>query len=57
MFIMLTEWVAYDFQVNKIVILIFTVLNSFKEQCSGEWKQDGATHQLKNSSPGTIGII
>jgi hypothetical protein len=37
--------------------LIFTVLNSFTEQCSGEWNQDGATHQLKNSSLGTIGII
>lgn len=27
----------------------------FTEQCSGEWKQNTVTHQLKNSPPGTIG--
>jgi len=27
----------------------------FTEQCSGEWKQETVTHQLKNSPPGTIG--
>nr|CAB3460493.1 unnamed protein product [Digitaria exilis] len=26
----------------------------FTEQCSGEWKQNTVTHQLKNSPPGTI---
>ncbi|GJN36414.1 hypothetical protein PR202_gb25272 [Eleusine coracana subsp. coracana] len=27
------------------------------EHCSREWNQDAVTHQLKNSSPGTIGIV
>ncbi|KAL6619872.1 hypothetical protein ACP70R_035011 [Stipagrostis hirtigluma subsp. patula] len=31
-------------------------ISCFTEQPSGAWKQDGVTHQLKNSPPGTIGM-